>query len=57
MDDAVWVPTVFTKNRPRLIVLDAVVQLFNKIVAQADDRQLLSDENFSVVGTLIQAWA
>jgi IS5 family transposase len=57
MDDVVWVPTVFTKNRQRLIAHDAVVELFNQIVAQADERQLLSGEHFSVDGTLIQAWA
>lgn len=57
MDDEVWVPTVFTKNRQRLIEHDAVVELFNQIVAQADERQLLSGEHFSVDGTLIQAWA
>lgn len=57
MDDAVWVPTVFSKNRQRLIEHDAVLELFNQIVAQADERQLLSGEHFSVDGTLIQAWA
>jgi transposase len=57
MDDAVWVPTVFTKNRQRLIAHDAVVELFNQIVAQADESQMLSGEHFSVDGTLIQAWA
>lgn len=36
MDDAVWVPTVFTKSRQRLIAHDAVVELFNQIVVQAD---------------------
>ncbi len=51
MDDAVWVPTVFTKNRQRLIEHDAVVELFNQILAQADERQLLSGEHFSVDGT------
>lgn len=34
-----------------------MVELFNQIVAQADERELLSDEHFSVDGTLIQAWA
>ena len=57
MDDAVWVPTVFSKNRQRLIEHDAVLELFNQIVTQADERQLLSGEHFSVDGTLIQAWA
>ena len=57
MDDAVWVPTVFTKNRERLIEHDAVVGFFNEVVAIAQERDLLSGEHFSVDGTLIQAWA
>jgi transposase len=57
MDDAVWVPTVFTKNRERLIEHDAIVELFNLVLEQADQKGLLSGEHFSVDGTLIQAWA
>ncbi|MFM8901186.1 MAG: IS5 family transposase [Burkholderiales bacterium] len=57
MDDAVWVPTVFTKNRERLIEHDAVVKFFNEVVTIAQQRDLLSGEHFSVDGTLIQAWA
>ena len=57
MDDAVWVPTVFTKNRERLIQHDAVIKFFNEVVAIAQQRDLLSGEHFSVDGTLIQAWA
>jgi transposase len=57
MEDAVWVPTVFTKNRERLIEHDVVVALFNEIVAMADAKGWLSGEHFSVDGTLIQAWA
>ncbi len=57
MDDAVWVPTVFSKNRERLIEHDVVVALFNEIVAMADSEGWLSSEHFSVDGTLIQAWA
>lgn len=57
MDDAVWVPTVFTKNRERLIEHDAIVELFNVVLEQADQKGLLSGEHFSVDGTLIQAWA
>jgi transposase len=57
MDDKVWVPTVFTKNRERVIEHDAIVGLFNQILAQADQKKLLSHEHFSVDGTLIQAWA
>jgi len=57
MDDAVWVPTVFTKNRERLIEHDAVIKFFNEVVTIAQQRDLLSGEHFSVDGTLIQAWA
>lgn len=57
MDDAVWVPTVFSKNRERLIEHDAVIELFNQSVQQAQELELLSGEHFSVDGTLIQAWA
>ena len=57
MDDTVWVPTVFTKNRQRLIEHDAVVAFFNEVLKQADKKKWLSKEHFSVDGTLIQAWA
>ena len=57
MDDAVWVPSVFSKNRERLIAHDAVIELFNEVLAIADKRGWLSGEHFSVDGTLIQAWA
>lgn len=57
MDDAVWVPTVFTKNRERLIKHDAVVEFFNEVLAIAEKKEWLSGEHFSVDGTLIQAWA
>src|ERR1700739_4691848 len=57
MDEVVWVPTVFTKNRERLIKHDAVLEFFNEVVAIAEKKDLLSGEHFSVDGTLIQAWA
>ncbi len=57
MDDAVWVPTVFSKNRERLIEHDAIVALFNEVLAEAESEGWLSGEHFSVDGTLIQAWA
>ncbi|MBB4233274.1 hypothetical protein GGD56_007180 [Rhizobium mongolense] len=57
MDDAVWVPTVFSKNRERLLEHDAVIALFNEVVEIANERGWLSREHFSVDGTLIQAWA
>jgi transposase len=57
MDDAVWVPTVFTKNRERLIQHETVVVFFNEVLAVAKKKRWLSGEHFSVDGTLIQAWA
>ena len=57
MDDTVWVPTVFTKNRERLIKHDAVIEFFNEVLAIAQQKAWLSGEYFSVDGTLIQAWA
>jgi len=57
MDDAVWVPTVFTKNRERLIQHQTVVVFFNEVLAVAKKKRWLSGEHFSVDGTLIQAWA
>ena len=57
MDDEVWVPSVFTKNRERLIEHDAVIEFFNEVLKIADNKHWLSGEHFSVDGTLIQAWA
>jgi transposase len=57
MDDAVWDATVFSKNRERLIEADISQQLLLAVVEQARGRQLLSEEHFTVDGTLIQAWA
>jgi len=56
-DDAVWVPTVFTKNRDRLLEGDIARLFFEEVVAEAIDRGLMSDEHFTVDGTLIEAWA
>jgi transposase len=57
MDDAVWDVTVFTKNRDRLLEGSIAQQFFQAVLEQADARQLLSDEHFSVDGTLLEAWA
>ena len=57
MDDPVWDVTVFTKNRERLIAGDASQLLLNSVLDQARARDLLSDEHFTVDGTLVQAWA
>jgi len=57
IDDAVWTPTTFTKNRERLLEGDIARAFFEDIVAQARERRLLSDEHFTVDGTLLEAWA
>lgn len=57
MDDVVWDVTVFTKNRERLIAGEASQQLLVEVLAEARQHDLLSEEHFTVDGTLIQAWA
>jgi transposase len=57
MDDTVWDATVFTKNRERLLAGDIAQAFFARVLAQARQRGLLSDEHFTVDGTLIEAWA
>ena len=57
MDEAVWVPTVFIKNRDRLLEGDIAEKFFQLVLTQARVADLLSDEHFSVDGTLIEAWA
>jgi transposase len=55
MDEPVWTPTVFTKNRDRLLNQDIARTFFRQVVEQAAG--LMSDEHFTVDGTLIEAWA
>ena len=57
VDEPVWVPTVFTHNRDRLLEAEIVHRLFAEVLAQAKTANLTSDEHFSVDGTLIEAWA
>jgi len=57
MDDRVWDVTVFTKNRDRLLEGDVAQQFFEAVIEQANAKHLLSDEHFSVDGTLLEAWA
>jgi len=57
MDDRVWDPTTFTKNRERLLEGDVATKFFERIVERARTAQLLSDEHFTVDGTLVEAWA
>lgn len=57
MDAAVWDHSVFTKNRNRLLDGDVATKLLEKVLALAKSHGLLSDEHFSVDGTLLEAWA
>ena len=57
IDDPVWVPTVFTKNRDRLLTTKMSRKVMAAILAHREIAPLLSDEHFSVDGTLIKAWA
>jgi len=57
IDDPVWDVTVFTKNRNRLLKGEVAEAFFAAVLAQARQRDLLSDEHFTVDGTLIEAWA
>jgi transposase len=57
MDDGVWDATVFSKNRDRMLKSDVARLFFQAVVEQARLLGLLSDEHFSVDGTLIEAWA
>ena len=57
IDDPVWDVTVFTKNRDRLLDGEIAGKFFSAVLNHARINGLLSDEHFSVDGTLIQAWA
>jgi len=57
MDEAVWHPTVFTKNRDRMLEGDVAQAFFEAVLEEARTRRLLSNEHFSVDGTLVDAWA
>src|SRR3989449_2024862 len=57
MDDPIWSPTTFSKNRDRLLESDIAAGCFEAVVAQARAAGLLSDEHFTVDGTLLEAWA
>jgi len=57
MDDSVWNRSTFSINRDRLLKNDVITERFEEVAGLARKRKLLSDEHFSVDGTLIQAWA
>lgn len=57
LDEPVWDPTVFSKNRERLLGGRIVQEFFVQVIAQARSQKLLSDDHFTVDGTLVEAWA
>lgn len=57
MDDPVWSATTFSKNRERLLAGDVAAAFFDAVLIHADTARLLSDEHFTVDGTLLEAWA
>lgn len=57
MDAPIWDVTVFTKNRERLLEGDVAAKFMAAVLSQERVKALLSDEHFSVDGTLIEAWA
>lgn len=57
IDDPVWVPTVFTKNRDRLLTTEMSRKVMAAILEHREVAPLLSDDHFSVDGTLVKAWA
>jgi transposase len=57
MDDKVWDHSVFSKNQERFLDSDLAAAFFARILEQAQTAKLLSDEHFTVDGTLIEAWA
>jgi transposase len=57
MDDAVWSPTTFSKNRERLIDASIADKFFDRVGFLAREAGLLSEEHFTLDGTLVEAWA
>ena len=57
MDDAVWNHSVFSKNRDRLLDGDIAAVFMSRVIDLAREKDLLSDEHFTIDGTLIEAWA
>lgn len=57
MDEPVWDVTVFTKNRDRLLRAEVAKEFFKRVTAQAKALNLMSDEHFTVDGTLLEACA
>ena len=57
MDEPIWDHSTFSKNRERLLAGDVATAFFEAVLAEARTHRLLSDEHFTVDGTLLEAWA
>ena len=57
LDEPIWSPTTFSKNRDRLLQADVASAFFEAVVHQAREAGLMSDEHFTVDGTMLDAWA
>ena len=57
VDEAVWHPTVFSKNRERMLASEIAAAFMDAVLNLEEVRRLLSSEHFSADGTLIKAWA
>ena len=57
VDEPVWVPTVFSKNRDRLLDAEVAAKFMAAVLAHREVKPLLSNDHFSVDGTLVEAWA
>jgi len=56
-DDEAWTPTVFSKNRNRLLDGEIAEVFFREVLALADAHHCLPHEHFAVDGTMLEAWA
>ena len=57
MDEPIWNHSTYSKNRDRILGTDITVAFLCQLTGQAEEAGLLSDEHFTVDGTLIEAWA
>ena len=57
MDDVVWDATTFSKNRDRLLTGEIAEEFFKAVLDVARAKELLSDEHFTVDGTMVEGWA
>src|SRR5262245_56839613 len=57
MDEPIWDHSTFSKNRDRMLAGDVATAFFDAVLTEARTHRLLSDEHFTVDGTLLEAWA